>query len=236
MAQKAVQLLRAARIDGPSPVLASRARKHALVHGVVTYPPMTPMVADEATGEHYAVPFSAVGGAVLPAFPLEVVTDAIREAAVAEERRLIALLQHKEQRQKALRGGGAAAAAAGTAGGLAVGASATLEHGKLRLHKQGPEKSANREWKPLVAVVSFLSARDTLRLAVTSTSAALLLGHCEFCSAVAARCGWLPPAPFRDPHEGEKLWRRTRAVLELQEVVHFCCFVVVYFDSAASPH
>ncbi len=75
------QLYRVARIDGPSPVLASQARKHALVYGVVTYPPMTPMVFDAAAKTFFAVAFSEVGGAVLPAFPIEVAMDEMRSAA-----------------------------------------------------------------------------------------------------------------------------------------------------------
>ena len=92
------QLYRVARIDGPSPVLASQARKHALVYGVVTYPPMTPMVFDAAAKTFFAVAFSEVGGAVLPAFPIEVAMDEMRSAAAREVAERLAFAEARRRR------------------------------------------------------------------------------------------------------------------------------------------
>ena len=185
---------RIVRIDDPSPVLKSRARKHHLVHGVKVFPPMTLMSCSGNTSELFAVPFASIGGAVLPAFPFEVVTDAIRDWG-----RMLDTLNAKRRHDSA-----------------APADQATT--------KDAAARSASREWRPLVAVASCLNARDLVRLATTSRAALKLMCHHEFCVAVARWSCVVPPAPYQDPTGGRKLWRRTRGVLEQAHLVRALTF------------
>ncbi len=67
---------------GPRPEEASAARKHKIIHGETVFPPLVPLVAADGNSAGTPSTIQAIGGALLPPFPIDVSTAATRAAAL----------------------------------------------------------------------------------------------------------------------------------------------------------